>query len=335
MKSYSQPIVPSLYFETHRSISISDAQRTESDKFPSPELPCELLSHCLASYANWGDLAKLACVQKSWSNVVMDTANQSLSSQWELATALFEGDCGLVKCPERAVRILKALAHVTIEIDESTGKPLTTLTTLTTPEAVPVTISDNAKITNNNDNNNTNEDLKYQIFAMKKIAKCYLEGEGVSTDSNLAVAWMEAAFLVGKDAESAHDLAVMYEYGHHGIEVDVVAAAEWFERGAAEGNVESMVELGLCYELGCGVEQSDELALDWYTKAAHLGHPTAKFSVGEIFEEARGVPQSDEEACLWYYRAALVGCDDSKLALRRLYDIARIVVPGVTTILSV
>ena len=95
-----------------------------------------------------------------------------------------------------------------------------------------------------------------------------------------------------------------------------------------------MVELGLCYELGCGVEQSDEHALDWYTKAANLGHATAKFSVGEIFEEARGVPQSDEEACIWYYRAALVGCDDSKLALRRLYDIARIVIPNVATILN-
>jgi len=52
--------------------------------------------HCLATYANWGDLAKLSCVQKSWSNIVMDTANQSLSSQWELAMALLNGDCGLV-----------------------------------------------------------------------------------------------------------------------------------------------------------------------------------------------------------------------------------------------
>ena len=310
MESYNKPIIPALYFETHPS----NAESTESDNdnCSTPELPCELLSLCLAAYANWGDLAKLACVQKSWSNVVMDTANQSLSSRWELATALFEGDCGLVKSPERAIQILKALAHVTV--DESTGKSLTAQ-------------GNNRKI--------NSEDAKYQTFAMKKIAQCYLDGEGVPKDSGIAVAWMEAAFLIGKDSDSAHDLAVMYEYGQHGVEIDVVAAAEWFERGAAGGNIESMVELGLCYELGCGVEQSDEQALDWYTKAAHLGHPTAKYSVGEIFEEARGVPQSDEEACLWYYRAALVGCDDSKLALRRLYDIARIVVPGVTSILKV
>ncbi len=307
MTTYNQPVVPSIYFETH----LSNFQASIDNKNSASELPSELLAQCLTAYANWGDLAKLACVQKSWTNIVTDTANRSLQSQWELALALLNGDCGLEKSPERAVRILKELANVTI--DESTGKPLAE---------------------QNNTNLSTNDEKKYCTFAMKKIADCYLGGKGVSEDSNIAVAWMESAFHIGNDSDSAHDLAIIYEYGRYGIEVDVVAAAEWFERAAKLGHVEAMVELGLCYELGCGVEQSDELALDWYTKAAHLGHATAKFSVGEIFEEARGVPQSDEEACLWYYRAALVGCDDSKLALRRLYDIARIVVPGVAAILE-
>ena len=78
-----------------------------------------------------------------------------------------------------------------------------------------------------------------------------------------------------------------------------------------------MAELGLCYELGCGVEADDETALDWYMKAAEAGHVTSKFSVAEAFEEARGVPQSDTEACLWYYKAAVEGCDDSRRALNR------------------
>jgi len=313
MNSYNQPSVPSTYFETHkREANSVDANGIVSET-SSSELPSELLSLCLTEYANWGDLAKLACVQKSWSNIVNDTASQSTLSQWELAIALLNGDCGLQKSPERAVRILKAIAPVAI--DTSTGKPLITQNDTKTIDVINIEKDDHG------------------TFSMKKIAECYLEGTGVSKDSSVAVAWMEAAFRIGNDADSAHNLAVIYEFGQHGIETDVVAAAEWFERAAKEGNVESMVELGLCYELGCGVEQSDEHALDWYTKAAHLGHATAKFSVGEIFEEARGVPQSDEEACVWYYRAALIGCDDSKLALRRLYDIARIVVPGVATIL--
>jgi len=308
MNTYSQPSVHSLYFESHNN----GAKRVSETS--SLELPSELLSLCLTKHADWGDLAKLACVQKSWSNIVDDTAKQSTLSQWELALAFLNGHCGLQKSPERAVGILKAIAPVAI--DSSTGKPVAAQDDLMKASS-----------------SNMKKD-KYSTLAMKKIAECYLEGTGVTKDSNVALAWMEAAFHIGNDSHAAHDLALLYEYGRHGVEVDVVAAAEWFELAAKEGNVESMVELGLCFELGCGVEQSDEHALDWYTKAAHLGHATAKFSMGEIFEEARGVPQSDEEACIWYYRAALVGCDDSKLALRRLYDIARIVVPGVAAIMN-
>jgi len=303
--SYSQPSVNFLPFKTYSEVTSATA---------SLELPLELLSLCLTNYADWGDLAKLACVQKSWSNIVSDTAKQSISSQWELAIALLNGDCGLQKSPERAVRILKEI--VPFAIDKKTGKPLLT--------------QENAK----EGDTSINPKTKYHTFAMKKIAECYLNGAGVTQDANAAIVWMKAAFKIGNDSDSAHKLALMFEYGHHGVQVDIVAAAAWFELAAKEGHVESMVELGLCYELGCGVGQSDEQALNWYTKAAHLGHVTAKFSVGEIFEEARGVPQSDEEACIWYYRAALVGCDDSKLALRRLYDVARIVLPGVAAILN-
>jgi TPR repeat protein len=307
--SYRQPIVPPLYFE---SKTTTDESKKNSS---SSSLPPEILTLCLTTYANWGDLAKLACVQKSWSNLLMDSANQSPESKWELAQALLKGDCGLARNAERAVAILKELA-VAVPLDND-GKP----------------------INNNNDNNNNDNKQQQQCNscftpAAKQLAECYLQGQGVAQDSQLGLAWLEAAFYYGHDAEAAHETALIYEYGRHSIAVDVVAAAQWFERAAEAGNVEAMAELGLCYELGCGVEQSDEQALDWYTKAANLGHATAKYSVGEIFEEARGVPQSDEEACLWYYRAALVGDPDSKAALRRLYDIARIVVPGVADLLN-
>jgi len=164
---------------------------------------------------------------------------------------------------------------------------------------------------------------------MREIADCYLQGNGVDKSGPKGLAWLAAAFEFGNDITAAHRLGVIYErdYAQYtGIEVDVYAAASWFESGAEAGHADSMAELGLCYELGCGKEQSDEKALDWYMKAAEQGNLTAKFSVAEAFEEARGVPQSDEEACLWYYKAAIAGCDDSKLALQRLHDIARIVV---------
>uniref|UniRef100_A0A7S2REC9 Uncharacterized protein n=1 Tax=Eucampia antarctica TaxID=49252 RepID=A0A7S2REC9_9STRA len=164
--------------------------------------------------------------------------------------------------------------------------------------------------------------------AMRKLATCYLNASGVEQDNTKGLQWIKAAYTYGNDMDAAHEIATIYEYGKYSVKVDVVLAAKWFLLAAEGGHVEAMAEYGMCCELGCGVDRSDEEALEWYTCAARLGHVTSNFSVGEIFEEARGVPQSDSEAVLWYYKAALMGDDDSKRALFRLNDIARIVLPG-------
>lgn len=313
----SAPFLPPLYFEgrgTPRRIGDSDegaslSRRAATVAAASADLPPEILSRVLG-FADWGDLAKLACVQRSWSTVLVDAAGHSESATWDLAQSLLDGTRGLRKNPARALEIMRDLSNVEIDDSGDGGGP-----------AEPAA-----------------RDAAAPFFApaMRKISEIYFAGNGVgSADPQRALAWLRAAFELGEDVDAAHELALVHEFGRDGVDVDVVAAAEWFERAAEAGHVEAMSELGLCYELGIGVEQDDEKALDWYTRAANLGHVTAKFSVGEAFEAARGVPQSDEEACLWYYRAASNGCEDSKVALRRLYDIARIVVPGVAGILNV
>ena len=298
----SVPILPALYFEASRAPNANSS---------ASNLPSEVLSHCF-SFADWGDLAKLAVVQSSWSTVLVDAAEHCIEAKWALAQALLNGSSGLAKNSRRAVAILRELAQVTTDENDIPTGGLGGL----------------------NDDSVMNSSACFAP-AMKAVSECYFAGDGVPKVPSTGMAWLQAAFHFGNDFDAAYATAMLFEYGRNGIEVDVVAAFQWFEKAAEAGHVEAMAELGLCYELGCGVEQSDENALDWYTKAANEGHATAKFSVAEAFEEARGVPQSDEEACRWYYRAALVGDEDSKKALRRLYDIARIVVPGVADILSV
>lgn len=305
-RSMNQPSLPSLYFadrEAQQSLSVSS----------STGLPGELLHHCLVQYADWGDLAKLACVQKEWSHLMMDAAAQDAAAKWDLAQALMSGTRDLQQNHGLAFRLFHELANV-----EMTGK-------------IP--------LENNTNSDDNHQEPKTQTVcfspAMKAIASCYFEGNGVVKDAEAGVAWLRSAYSMANDIDAAHDLALVYEYGRFGVENDIFAAAEWLKTAANAGHIEAMAELGLCYELGCGVEQSDTDALDWYMKAANLGHITSKFSVAEAFEEARGVPQSDEEACMWYYKAAIEGDHDSKMALRRLEEIARIVVPGVRAILDV
>ena len=289
------PSVAPLYFADKNS---------GSPEYPLSSLPAELVRHCLTSYSDWGDLAKLSTLKREWKNTMYDAAaHGGHEATWALAQALLEGTHGLERNPTQAMKLLKELAGVHMTNDGAVA----TTTTETKPFAP----------------------------AMKCIADCYLTGNGVhEADAAAGVRWLEAAFQVGSDVDAAHKLALLYEYGENGVDIDVFVAADWFYNAAKAGHVEAMAEYAMCCELGCGREQSDEEALEWYTKAANAGHTTAKFSVGEAFEEARGVPQSDEEACLWYYRAAVEGDEDSKKALRRLQDIARIVLPGVMGILN-
>lgn len=262
------------------------------------DMPAEVLHRCLLEFAEWGDLARLAAVQSSWSRIMFEAASSDPSAEWALAQALLNGTDGLLKNPQVAIKVLRKLSG--LEEDES---------------QMPV-----------RRNSALNE---FSAAAMKQIAMHYLPNNATA-----GLAWLEAAYEVGSNLDAAHEVALVYENGSYGIDVDVVAAVAWFQKAAEGGHVEAMAELGLCYELGLAVEQSDEMALEWYMKAAEKGHLTAKYSIGEAFEEARGVPQSDAEACLWYYRAAIDGDEDSRRALRRLEDIARIVLPGVGRLLD-
>uniref|UniRef100_A0A7S2EHG2 F-box domain-containing protein n=1 Tax=Trieres chinensis TaxID=1514140 RepID=A0A7S2EHG2_TRICV len=290
----TNPSLPPLYFlgklEGH------PPQHAESSELLS--LPSETIQHCLAGFSNWGDLARLACVKKSWSSSLHDSAKYGgHDAKWELANSLLSGAHGLAENPALAVRYLRELAGVSLDEEIRSDNDRTVNATFFAP-------------------------------AMRKLAFCHFTGAGVETDLKAGLRWLELAYHCGNDIDAAHELALTYEYGEHGVEVDVVAAADWFKIAASSGHAEAMAEYALCCELGCGVEQNDEEALDWYMKAAQAGHVSAKYSVGEAFEEARGVPQSDTEACLWYYKAAVEGDEDSKRALRRLRDIARIVLPG-------
>lgn len=302
--------LPPLYFQDRLDQSSSD-----DSSHDSVGLPSELLHRCLTEYADWGDLAKLACVKSSWSSLMYDAAT-CVQTMWELAQALEHGTNGLLPNTTKAMQLYLELSNARLSSElgaESEGK-----------ESSPMTYQ--------------RIDMAKECFApaMKRLAYCYLTGNGVAAaaDTRTGLAWLQASHDLGKDPNAAHEVALMYEYGTHGVEIDVVKAAEWFHRAAESGHMEAMAELGLCYELGCGVEQSDQKALDWYMAAAEKGHLTAKYSIGEAYESARGVPQSDEEACLWYYKAALDGDEDSRKALRRLQDIARIVVPGVSVLLD-
>mmetsp|Transcript_10276 Transcript_10276/g.11381 ORF Transcript_10276/g.11381 Transcript_10276/m.11381 type:complete len:339 (-) Transcript_10276:29-1045(-) len=319
--SSSPPSLPPLYFiEEKKQNNISqDAANTSMFE----ELPSEVLSY-ITNFLDWGDYARLSPVNSKFQCIVQDAATHGGNeSKWDLALALLDGTNGLESNPALAMKYLQEISGVVVSKDNFDPSYEGATSTISKSENFNQVCAEGA------------EENSHCTEAMRKISKCFFEGDGVEKDCTLGLAWLKAANVHG-DLEAAYETATIYEYSKYGVEVDIYQAVEWFHGAAKTGHVESMAEYAMCLELGCGVEQSDDFALDWYTKAAERGHVTANFSVGEMFEEARGgVPQSDSEAVLWYYKAALMGDEDSKKALVRLNDIARIVVPGWAAILNV
>jgi len=305
-----KPSLPPLYFQ----------EQPCSSTFP---LLCSELETNIMSFLNWGDYARLSAVHSCLSTIVEDAANQSTEAKFTLAQSLLNGENGLEANPALAMKYFKELAGIEVDMHQFN------------PQYEE--IETNHEVNVDVETSNCNDEDSMEIAAMRQLAACHLEGNvpGIETTPLQGLAWLQQAYRHGS-LSSAHQTALIYEYGKYDVPTNPTLAAKWFHGAAKAGHVESMAEYAMCLELGCGVEQCDEGALDWYQKAAELGNVTANYSVGEWFESARGgLPQSDTEAVLWYFKAAKMGDDDSKLALKRLSAIARIVVPGWARTLNV
>lgn len=335
------PSLPTLYFSNDEQESIL-MPIDEAEESPSLlTLPPELMHTCLTKYADWGDLAKLACVQSKWKNAVTDAADfGGRDAMWELAMCLLHGDDeydgvseektakdeeknqttnnrGLHKNEAVAVKYLNRILGV--ETNEALLLSLDT----TFSEGQDI----NSSVLPDNWQPSQRDTVEADESTLLQLATCHLSGTGLpKPNPTIALHLLQTAYHLTASVKSAHKLALLYEYptqSNNLVPIDVVAAFEWFKAAAQHEHVPSMAELALCYELGCGVDQSDESALHWYTRAANAGHSASHYSVGEHFEEARGVRMDHEEACLWYYRAARLGEQDGVGGLRRLQDVAR------------
>jgi len=342
------PALPALYFSSDESILRKQPAESKEDSTSLLVLPPEVLNCCLVKYADWGDLAKLACVQSKWKNIVADAAEFSgRDACWELTMCLLghgghddrksvteNDECqnaeevskrnsrGLQKNEALAIKYLTRLSGVEVKINS----------------LLQSSEESNSLLPNNpiNLKSSHNTGTYVDEAALLQLATCYLSGTGLpAPDPTQALNLLQLAYHLTDSAQAAYQLALLYEYpvqSSNLIAIDIVAAFEWFQAAANLGCGSGMAELALCYELGCGVSQSDEMALELYVRAANAGHSAAYHSVGEHYEQARGVPLDHEEACLWYWRSACCGEEEGVDGLKRLEDVARRVIPEATEV---
>ena len=120
------------------------------------------------------------------------------------------------------------------------------------------------------------------------------------------------------DACAQNNLGLMYQNGR-GVEQSDEKAVEWFLKAAEQGFARAQNNLGVMYEYGDGVEQSYEKAVEWYKKAAEQGYDGAQCNLGVMYEHGFGVEKSYEKAAGWYLKAAEQGDASAQYNLGLMY----------------
>jgi clan AA aspartic protease (TIGR02281 family) len=94
-------------------------------------------------------------------------------------------------------------------------------------------------------------------------------------------------------------LGLSYERGKSVSESEA-AALNWFRKAAEQGLAASQAALGTRYFIGWGVPQSYAEAMNWSLKAAKQGNPSAQAILGTIYESGYGVPKNFVLAYMWF-----------------------------------
>jgi clan AA aspartic protease (TIGR02281 family) len=94
-------------------------------------------------------------------------------------------------------------------------------------------------------------------------------------------------------------LGLAYERGKSVSESEAEAVS-WIRKAAEQGLAASQAALGTRYFIGWGVPQSYAEAMNWSLKAAKQGNPSAQAILGTIYESGYGVPQNFILAYMWF-----------------------------------
>ena len=93
-------------------------------------------------------------------------------------------------------------------------------------------------------------------------------------------------------------------------------AEKWYLIGANQGNVESMLNLGIFYDKIKGGKDKEK-AIEWYEKAANLNESRAMYFLAQLYQQDfndMGLAQK------WYLKALKNGRMDSKIKLKEIKD---------------
>ena len=90
-----------------------------------------------------------------------------------------------------------------------------------------------------------------------------------------------------------------------------------------QGHALAQWHLGVMYDQGQGVPQSDALAVAWYRKAADQGFAPVQRNLGAMYANGQGVPQNFPEALRWLRKAHAQGDEQAAGAIEQVLQAQR------------
>lgn len=125
--------------------------------------------------------------------------------------------------------------------------------------------------------------------------------------------------------QEMYDLALHYDSGTGGFDLDDQRAAECYRDAAQRGHIEAMYNLALMYDNGEGMDEDNVAAVEWYAKAAEADYPAALNNLGIMYQNGEGVDVDAEQALEWYKKAANLGHLSGMYNLALMYDTGGVV----------
>jgi len=99
---------------------------------------------------------------------------------------------------------------------------------------------------------------------------------------------------------------------------DYQLAAEFYRRGAEQGDAVAQRNLSSMYRLGQGVEQDDRQAFIWAQKSALQGYGPAQLNLGYAYRFGQGTSKNLVKAMQWYVLSKFEGQAAAEFNLRKV-----------------
>jgi TPR repeat protein len=115
------------------------------------------------------------------------------------------------------------------------------------------------------------------------------------------------------------NLGVCYENGR-GVEKNAETAVKWYTKAAELGDSDAMFNLGVCYENGMRRREERRDGRQVVHEGGRVGQLATRCSTGRVLRERHGVEKSAETAVKWYTKAAELGNSNAMFNLGVCYE---------------